>query len=138
MRVVLDTNILISGLMSPGGVASRIADAWFGHAFELLSHPFQIEELRGVTRRSHIRPRIRSSDAGRLVNEIAESAVLITPLPHVRRSPDPHDDFLLAIAEAGNADWLVTGDKSDLLGLRKHLSTPIITARAFLDILDRS
>jgi len=49
----------------------------------------------------------------------------------VRRSPDPGDNFLLALSEAGNADYLVTGDKSGLLGLVAHKSTRIITARNF-------
>jgi predicted nucleic acid-binding protein len=40
----------------------------------------------------------------------------------VRRSPDPADNFLLALAEAGNADYLVTGDKSGLLALASHKS----------------
>ena len=49
----------------------------------------------------------------------------------MRRSPDPGDNFLLALAEAGNADYLVTGDKSGLLALASHKSTRIITARDF-------
>jgi predicted nucleic acid-binding protein len=47
----------------------------------------------------------------------------------VARSPDPNDDFLLALAEAGNADYLVSGDKAGLLSLRTHLNTRIISAR---------
>ena len=49
----------------------------------------------------------------------------------MKRSPDPADNFLLALAEAGNADYLVTGDKSGLLALASHKSTRIITARDF-------
>jgi predicted nucleic acid-binding protein len=45
------------------------------------------------------------------VNEIKKLAENISALPHVRRSPDPADDFLLALSEAGNADYLVTGDQ---------------------------
>ena len=51
-------------------------------------------------------------------------------LPYVRRSPDPRDDFLLGLCEAGRADWLVTGDKADLLALKRHRSTRIVTAAA--------
>ena len=47
----------------------------------------------------------------------------IDPLPRVERSPDPTDDFLLALSEAGKADYLVTGDKSGLL------SSPVTKAR---------
>jgi predicted nucleic acid-binding protein len=49
----------------------------------------------------------------------------------VKRSPDPGDNYLLALAEAGEADYLVTGDKCDLLTLARHKSAQIITARDF-------
>jgi uncharacterized protein len=52
-------------------------------------------------------------------------------LPRVERSPDPTDDFLLALSEAGNADYLVTGDKGGLLALDRHKATRIISARDF-------
>ena len=50
-------------------------------------------------------------------------------------SPDPWDNFLLAMAEAGEADWLVTGDKADLLWLGKHRATKIISVREFAEKL---
>jgi predicted nucleic acid-binding protein len=65
------------------------------------------------------------------VNEIKKLAENISALPHVRRSPDPADDFLLALSEAGNADYLVTGDKSGLLALTNHKGTKILSARDF-------
>jgi predicted nucleic acid-binding protein len=52
-------------------------------------------------------------------------------LPRVERSPDPTDDFLLALSEAGKADYLVTGDKSGLLSLTRHRATRIVSARNF-------
>ena len=52
------------------------------------------------------------------------------------RSPDPDDDFLLATAQAARAGYLVTGDKSGLLSLKKHGTTRILTARALLKLLD--
>lgn len=51
-------------------------------------------------------------------------------LPLVERSRDPLDDFLLALCEAGAADRLVTGDKADLLVLRRHAAARIVTASA--------
>jgi len=49
----------------------------------------------------------------------------------VERSPDPTDDFLLALSEGGKADYLVTGDKSGLLALGRHKATRIVSAREF-------
>ena len=48
------------------------------------------------------------------------------PLPSVELSPDPDDDYLLATAQVVAADYLVTGDKSDLLALERHGGTRII------------
>jgi hypothetical protein len=59
----------------------------------------------------------------------------VTRLPATRRSDDPADDFLLAMAESGRADYLVTGDKAGLLASGRHHGTTILTARAFLDVL---
>lgn len=74
---------------------------------------------------------IRRFEAGKLVNDIGELALMPTKLPRVQRSADPNDDFLLALCEAGRADFLVTGDKADLLTLGAHGATHIITAAVF-------
>jgi putative PIN family toxin of toxin-antitoxin system len=135
VRVVLDTNILLSALIRADSIPGRILDAWLDDRFVLPSHSLQREELRAVTRRPQIRALIRPSEAGRLVNYIRAEAELIARLPHVRRSADPADGFLLALSEGGRADHLVTGDKAGLLALGRHCHTAILTARAFLDRL---
>jgi len=130
MRVVLDTNILLSALISTSGTPSQLIDAWVAGRFTLISHSLQLDELREVTRRGRIRPLIRPAAAGRLVNLIALSAEMPDTLPSVERSADPADDYLLALCEASGADWLVTGDKPGLLALKRHGSTRIATAAA--------
>jgi predicted nucleic acid-binding protein len=94
----------------------------------------QLDELRSTLRKPALAARIRPHRAGRLVNELKELAVSVDPLPYVERSPDPTDDFILAMAEAGKADFLVTGDKSGLLSLRRHKATRIIPARDFAEV----
>lgn len=131
MRVILDINILLSGLISPSGLPARLYNAWLDRRFILISHPFQLDELREVSRRGKIRALIRPSEAGRLVNQIAQIADMPERLPPIERSRDPRDDFLLALCEAARADWLVTGDKDDLLALDHHGATQIVTAAVF-------
>lgn len=131
MRVILDTNILLSGLISPAGIPARLIDAWLTGKFTLVSHQLQLDELRTVTRRDRVRVLIRPFEAGRLVNQIAVIADIPRRLPRVERSRDPHDDFLLALCEAGKADWLVTRDKGDLLVLASHAETVIVSATHF-------
>jgi predicted nucleic acid-binding protein len=74
---------------------------------------------------------VKPHKAGRLVNQIKRLAEDASLLPPVNRSPDPTDDFLLALCEAGNADYLVTGDKSRLLALDRHKATRIVSASDF-------
>ena len=137
MRVVLDTNILLSALIRRDSVPGRILEAWFDDHFVLLTHALQLEELRAVTRRPQIRSLIRPAEAGRLINQLRADAELVPGLPRTRRSDDPADDFLLAMCHGGQADFLVTGDKAGLLNLANHYGTAILTARTFLDLITR-
>lgn len=135
MRVILDTNILVSALLVQSGNPDAIYRAWAEGAFRLISCVHQLEELRGTLRKPAISVRIRPYSAGRLVNQVKGMAEIVGSLPHVMRSPDPEDDFLLALAQEGKADYLVTGDKSGLLSLVRHEGTRIISAREFVELL---
>lgn len=131
MRVVLDTNVLVSALMIQTGNPAAIYRAWQEGQFTLLTCVEHLDELRATLRKPAIAERIKPYKAGALVNEIRKLAVSVDALPRVRRSPDPTDDFLLAMSEAGRADYLVTGDKRGLLALVHHKSTRIVSARTF-------
>jgi len=136
MRAVLDTNILCSALLTPGGLTDRLYRAWREGRFQLLTSEEQLEEFRRVTRYPRLRPFIEPAAAGAMHNELRRLAVLLVKLPVVDASQDPGDNFLLAMAQAGEADVLVTGDKHDLLFLESFQRTRIITARQFLGQLD--
>jgi predicted nucleic acid-binding protein len=69
-----------------------------------------------------------------MVNDIRSLAVMLDALPVVDASPDPCDNYLLALAEAGQADVLVTGDKRDVLVLGRHRGTRIVTVRDALTL----
>lgn len=135
MRVVLDTNILVSALMIPLGSPAAIYRAWQQGHFTLLTCAEHLDELRATLRKPPIAERIKPYKAGGLVNELKKLAESVDALPRVRRSPDPTGDFLLALSEAGRADYLVTGDKSELLSLKHHYGTRIVSARAFAALL---
>jgi putative PIN family toxin of toxin-antitoxin system len=131
MRVVLDTNILVSALISPVGRPAAIYDAWEDGKFTLLTCAEQLDELRATLRKPRVAALIKPHKAGRLVNQIKKLAEEIGSLPRVKRSADPNDDFLLALSEAGKADYLVTGDKGGLLSLDCHKATQIVSAISF-------
>jgi uncharacterized protein len=132
MRAILDTNILCSALLTPGGPTDRLYRAWRDGRFQLLTSEEQLEEFRRVTRYPHLRPFIEPAAAGAMYNELRRLAVLLNALPVVDASKDPEDNFLLAMAQAGDADVLVTGDQHDLLSLGTFQRTRIITARELL------
>ena len=132
MRVVLDTNVLVSGLLVETSLPAQLIEYWRRGRFELLTAELQFDELKRVTRYPKIRERLNPSVAGRLINDLHDMASVVDPLPLVDVSPDPCDNYLLAIALAGHADHLVTGDKSDLLFLGKYERTRIQTVRDFL------
>jgi putative PIN family toxin of toxin-antitoxin system len=131
MRVVLDTNILVSALICPVGHPAAIYDAWEDGKFTLLTCAEQLDELRATLRKPRVAKLIKPHNAGRLVNQIKKLAEHIGSLPPVNRSADPTDDFLLALSEAGKAGYLVTGDKGGLLSLDRHKGTQIVSATNF-------
>jgi uncharacterized protein len=127
--------VVFSALVRRNSAPGQILEAWFEDRFVLLTHSLLLDEPRTVTRRPQIRALIGPAEAGRLVNQIRALAETANRLPGMPRSNDPADDFLLAMAESGQADYLVTRDKAGLLGLGRHHVTTILTARAFLDVL---
>ena len=132
MLVVLDTNILISALLVPVSQPAKIITDWQKGKFTLLTATIQIEELMRVSRYPKIRNRINPAHTGRLINEIRDLATIVDNLPFLDVSPDPYDNYLLAISSAGQADYLVTGDKIDLLALKKYDGTAIVSVSVFL------
>src|ERR1700691_1947949 len=136
MRVVFDTNILISALLLSVGQPAAIYRAWLAGRFTLVTSRGQLEKLRATLRKPRLAQRIRRHDAGHMFNQLRELAVLAGRLPRVRRSSDPDDDLLLAISEAGDANYLVTGDKNGLLVLGSHRRTRIVSAREFAGLFE--
>ncbi len=70
-----------------------------------------------------------------MLNAIRSLAINIENPPTQSVSRDPHDDFLFAMAQAGGADYLVTGDKADVLALARHGKTQIVTVQKLIEIM---
>lgn len=102
----------------------------------MLTSEEQLEEFRRVTRYPKVRKYIRPAAAGTMLNEICLLAQVLTNLPALSLLAHPADNFLLAMATAGSADYLVTGDKHHLLSLRHYERTRIVSLRAMADILE--
>lgn len=111
-----------------------MADAVAAGRLELVCSPDLLAELATVMRRPRIAREVSANDAIQLRKLYAGAALFIEvgPSPGVRR--DPRDDYLLALAEASKADYLVTRDE-DLLVLERHGGTEIIYPARFLQLL---
>jgi len=97
MRAVIDTNVLVSALIAPRGTPAAIYSSWQEHRFTLLTCQEQLDELRATLRKPKIAALIKPYKGGRLVNDLKGLAVVVGSLPRVTRSPDPADDYLLAL-----------------------------------------
>ncbi len=128
LRVVLDTNVLVSGLAYPGGVPGRIVAAWREGGLEVVLSRYILDEMQRVLPRL---PRISLSPAQ--IRDFVDSFMFLADVVEPsdtqdERLRDPNDQPVLATLLAGPADYLVTGDK-DLLALANLY--PVLTPAQF-------
>jgi putative PIN family toxin of toxin-antitoxin system len=114
---------------------AQLLDAWLGQRFTLVTSIEQLEEFRAVSQRPKLRALLTRVEFGRFVNTLKRDAVVLDTLPHIERSADPADDFLLAMCDAGKADYLVSGDRRGVLALQAHGATRIVTAARIMELL---
>ena len=129
MRVVLDTNILFSALISPHGFPDAIYRAWRAARFEVVTSRTQLDEIRRASRYPKFQAVLQPAKVGVMVNNL-QRAVILERLTIEVETDDPDDAFLLAMATAGNADYLVTGDRRAGLLKRGHIERTRIVAPA--------
>ena len=133
LRVVLDTNVLLSGIAYPASVPGKIIAAWRHGSVDVLLSPYIVEELRRVLPRLAHRHGLTAAEIDDLVDVISIQAEIIAPLPDTEPDLRDLDDqpvlgALLAALATSGADYLITGD-NDLLALRERY--PIVTPAKF-------
>jgi putative PIN family toxin of toxin-antitoxin system len=130
IRVVLDTNILISALLSPLGPPAQVFLTTLVNPDTRLCVSGDIyAEYEEVIHR----PRFRRSDSEieATLRAIREKGFWVRPTEKVRACSDPDDDIFLECAQAAAAHYLVTGNTKDFP--TAWAGTQIVTARQFLD-----
>ena len=140
VRVVLDTNVLVSGLVARLGVPRQILDAWVEGCFTLVTSLYLVEELVHVLSYPRITKRLRisSEEVDALLAALLSQAVVIPGhlcLPGV--TCDPKDDDVVACAKEGQADCIVSGDQ-DLLVLGEYEGIQVVTPRQFMQSIAKS
>jgi putative PIN family toxin of toxin-antitoxin system len=132
VKVVLDTNVLVSGLLF-GGVPGRILTAWSTSAIRLVISPPILEECRrvGLALSKGREPLVGTLEA--LLAMLTVHALLVDAPPLDERvSEDPDDEMFLAAALAANARLIVSGDKH-LLRVSGCRGIEVLRARSFVD-----
>ena len=133
MRVVLDTKILISALITKGTPPDRLYQAWLRNEIELATSTAQLAELTDVLARPRLHKFLEADEAAAIVENIDTRALVLVKLPLVRLSRDPKDNPVLATAIAAKADLIVSGDQRHMLSLGEVEGIPVVTAREALE-----
>lgn len=125
MKLVLDTNVLVSGIFW-GGRPGKLLDDWVaGHHVLLVTPPILLEYSRVISELSATHDPVLALRWSRL---LTETGVMVIPVPATVECRDPKDQMFLECAIGGSADYLVSGDK-DLLSLISVADIPIVTAQ---------
>lgn len=133
-RAVLDPGVLIAALLSRTGAPAGLFLAWLEGRFDLIVSPALLDELDRVLGRPKFRRYLSEGEARAYVAIFRRLARIVDdPAVEAGITPDPGDDYLVALARASGAHVLVSGD-SHLTGL-KNPRPPVLTPRTFLEKL---
>ena len=132
MRVVLDTNVIVSALNFPGNERMVLELALRGR-FELCLSPFILEEVAGVLTRKFDWDEERTAQ---VLQGIENAAAVVDPprLPELIEGGHP-DNRVLECALAASPDYLITSDRRHLLPIGEHRGTMLVNAPRFLSVL---
>jgi uncharacterized protein len=131
-RIVLDCNVFVSALLSPNGAPAQILDRWADGDFDLVVSPLLLAELEKVLSRPKFRTSIDKVHVDALLTGVVEDAVLVDDPPRrAGLTPDPGDDYLVALAQKADAQCIISGDAH--LTRLVDVSPPVRTPREFLE-----
>ncbi len=139
IRAVIDTNVLVSGIISPKGAPRKILDLARKEIFKVVSSLSINHEILNVLHRDSIYAKYRLTED--IIDDISAFLYEGTVLTEDRYAvlkvrKDPEDNKFIACALEGEADYIVTGD-DHLLGLKHFRGVQIVDARGFLKILKK-
>jgi putative PIN family toxin of toxin-antitoxin system len=134
IRVVLDTNILVSGIFWRGN-PYKILQTCFQNKLSLIISPAILEELQDVLR-TEKKFELTKNDISSYMRLLISHSTLIEPVQTIDAiKDDPDDNMILECAAEGKADYIISGDKH-LLSLNEYSGIKILSAREFLQNVD--
>lgn len=135
LRVVVDPGVLVSVLISQAGSPAQLVLRWGEGSFDLIVSPALLDELARVLTRSKFERYVKKQDVRNYVEWLRREAVLVDDRAGIapRLTPDPHDDYLVALARSAKAHVIVSGDPH--LTKLRDLQPPVMDPRSFLERL---
>jgi putative PIN family toxin of toxin-antitoxin system len=130
--VVLDTNVIVSAVIRPGSNPDKVLGAFLDGRYEVIASPALLSELQKVLERPRIArrgPRSQEETTQLLSSVLVEPSLMLNVI-----AADPADDRVLEAAVAGEADYIVSGDRH-LLDLNAYQGILIVSPAVFLAIL---
>ncbi len=137
MRVVLDTNVVASASISLGGPPARVFFAWLRDTFELVVSEFLLLEYRRALLYHRVASRhgMNETEVNDIVEDIRQHALMVEPIETITLiTDDPSDNKILECAVAGEADYIVSGDRH-LLSIGEFRGIQILSPAMFLEVL---
>jgi len=137
IRVTFGVNVIVSSLLNLQSTLGRLVESIPDARFKLIISDHILDRVHDVCRRPCFQTRVTPRALANVTDGLRTYGMVVKPAMDVRGvAEDEDDDFVLATAVAGRADYLATGDKG-LLALREFRGVAIITPRTFLDLLLR-
>lgn len=140
MRVVVDTNVVVSRYLTPRGIAAQVLVLWEQGAFELLVSEQILEEYRRVLAYPKIATlhQMNVDDIETIIADFREMSTLVEPVEEIQViAADPDDDKWLSCASAGGADYIVSGDHH-VLTLGSYKNIPILSPAVFVAVVNQA
>ena len=134
MRIVVDTNDFISALIGKKH-REKLKIVLEKSEIQLFADDNLLAELSEVAHRDKFRKYVTPGEIALFLAAIQARLTIIIPTTIVTDSPDPDDNYLLSLAIDAQAEYLITGNKADLLALSPYREIQIIRLQAFLDII---
>jgi putative PIN family toxin of toxin-antitoxin system len=131
-RIVIDTNVLISAAIQPGGPPAQVLELVAARVVEMCVSEEVLAEYSEVFGRAKFAGLDRHRVAS-LLAAIAEEAILVRPASRLAESPDESDNRFYECAAAAEADYIVTGNTKHFA--KPYRTTKIVTARQILGLL---
>lgn len=137
MRIVVDTNVVVSALLNPDARINRVLAYLAKGKYLFLYSQDTLDEMLDVLSRHRIgRGMVKDLDVKEFVALVRFRGEEITPVTSIHVCRDPDDDKFLEIAVDGKADYIVSGD-GDLQSLSPFRGIPVLKPADFINLLEK-